>query len=509
MFTDKTKWFLLVAMSAALALIFINQTSIAVALPSIARELNLSYSKEQWVINIYALLLASCLILGGRLGDVFGHCKIFLVGIFLFCLSSLICGFVHNIDSLLAARAVQGVAAALMIPAASVIVVSSFPETERGRAVGIYVGLASIFLSLGPFIGGYITETFSWRWVFFINIPVGFIGFTLAIFTVPKLKAKKHKVLTDYPGFIMLLCTIVPLVFGITESIDHGLVSWYTFGFLLFSLFSFFVFIWVEQRAAAPLVDLSLFRNKTLSTCLIILFQDQAVIASMVFWMLFLQYAVALPPMTSGLLLVTATLPIMAAAPLAGYLRDLYGSILIIRIGSVLMGMGALWIGITCYKMIGVWLIPGFVLFGIGTPFVLTPSFATALSSVSFAQRGLTSGIISTGKQVGLTLGLAVIGAIIGHYYHFQMKAYLASHSAYQHLQPSDIDGVVSGLERSRVVIEHLPLELKQSLLTEAKAAFVHSFSAGMIFVALIILTTFCWTWRIPKPGHQVSESSE
>ncbi len=481
-------------MSAALSLVFIDQTAISVALPSIQREFNLSYTKVQWIINAYALVLVSTLIISGRLSDIITHRNTYLMGILLFCIMSLMCGYATTIDRLLLARCLQGLSGALMIPAASVIVVSSFPEEKRGRAMGIYVGLASIFLSVGPFIGGYVTETFGWRWVFWVNIPIGFTGFVFALFTVPKRKAVSRQFMTDFPGFITLLCTIVPFIFATIESVNRGIFSWLIIGLLLFSVTSFFVFIFIEKRVEKPLVDLTLFQNKIFSTCSYITLQDQFCLSMVVFFMLFLQYVIALTPTLSGLLLMTVTLPIFITAPLAGYLRDKIGFVTPIRLGIVLLAIGLLWIAIVNHKHNAMLLIPGFICVGAGAPFVLTISLTTALNSVAFSQRGAASGIIATFKHLGIVSGIAILGSVIGHFYHTKLAHFLQTNADYQQLSVADVDGILAGTVQTKTAIAHLSTAAQEQLVEGARAAYQYGFTVAAVFALIIVFLTIGWT---------------
>lgn len=494
------EWLVLISMAAALSLVFIDQTAISIALPTIQREFNLNYTDVQWVMNTYSLCLASTLIIGGRFGDRLTHRQTFQIGIIGFALGSIICGLTHSFGLLLAGRVIQGLSGAFMLPAASVTVINQFPESERGRAIGFYVGIASVFLALGPFIGGFVTQKLSWRWIFYINLPICLLGAGLARAVLQRQIANKQARITDFRGFLLILGSLAIFVTTLIESSRYGIFSPIVMAMLVVSIALCFLFFLHIQRVDNPVVDTKIFRNRTFSLCAWIMLQDQAVVVSITYWMLMLQYAYQKSPAFSGFLLMTCTLPIIVMAPTAGWCRDRFGHIPAIRIGAILMWLSSWWIGgVTYLDMPLLWLLPGFFFFGSGTPFVLATAMGTALSSIDYLSRGTASGITATGKQLGAALGLAIWGAIIGNIYFGHLAKILQSDSRFTGLTIDSLHGLLAGAGTAKEAIVHLPLAAQQRLMEQAQIAQRESFAVCMACVGSVAFISFLITWWLPS----------
>ena len=236
------KWWILLAMSSSLALVFIDQTALAVALPAIQRELNLSNSLSQWVINAYLLALSAIILLGGKIGDRLGHKRAFLAGVIVFITASTLAALAESGAWLITARAIQGIGAAFMMPSTNALVTNAFPAQERGKALGIYIALATIFLALGPLLGGFLTQVFSWRAVFWINFPIALISIILAISSVPTWR-RREKLNIDYLGFFISVIFISGFVLGFMEAPNWGWTSLPIMGLFLLSIISLITFI--------------------------------------------------------------------------------------------------------------------------------------------------------------------------------------------------------------------------------------------------------------------------
>ena len=248
------KWWILLAMSSSLALVFIDQTALAVALPAIQRELNLSNSLSQWVINAYLLALSAIILLGGKIGDRLGHKRAFLAGVIVFITASTLAALAESGAWLITARAIQGIGAAFMMPSTNALVTNAFPAQERGKALGIYIALATIFLALGPLLGGFLTQVFSWRAVFWINFPIALISIILAISSVPTWR-RREKLNIDYLGFFISVIFISGFVLGFMEAPNWGWTSLPIMGLFLLSIISLITFIGWEKKIPHPLVE--------------------------------------------------------------------------------------------------------------------------------------------------------------------------------------------------------------------------------------------------------------
>lgn len=493
------EWLILTSMAAALSLIFIDQTAISIALPTIQREFELDFTNAQWIMNAYALCLASTLTIGGRFGDRLSPQRTYYIGMVGFALGSLVCGLTSHFWLMLIGRVVQGLSGAFMLPAASVIVINHFPPAKRGRAIGFYVGIASMLLALGPFIGGFVTQQYSWRWIFFINLPISLLGISIAKTVIsthlPCKQVQRH----DYFGFLLLLTSLACFVTALIESNRYGFTSFLIIGLLSLSIVVFGFFIRHIRRVAYPIVTTRLFRNRIFTLCAWILLQDQAVVVSITFWMLILQYAYLKTPAFSGFLLMACTLPIIFMAPVAGYSRDRLGHKLTIRIGAILMSFSSWWIALIVYKDLPLWfLLPGFFFFGTGSPFVLSTALGSALSATHYGDRGVASGIASTAKQLGSAIGLAVWGAIIGNIYFSQLAKILHNDSQFAGLTIESLSGLLARSEPAMAVIAKMPVVAQQQLLMRAEAAQRYSFAICMGCVGLVAFVSFLMTWWLP-----------
>src|SRR5881227_66794 len=222
---ENKRWWTLGALCFALFMIMLDNTVVNVALPAIQRDLGISRSELEWTVAAYALTFASLLLTGGKLGDLVGRRKIFLLGVAIFTLSSLLCGLSSSAGELIAARAVQGVGAALMMPATLSIISATFAARERGMAIGIWAGVSAMALAIGPLLGGIITEHISWNWIFYVNVPIGVLGLITTVFVVPESRDTSHEQRLDVPGLVTSGIGLLALVYALIEGHSYGWTS--------------------------------------------------------------------------------------------------------------------------------------------------------------------------------------------------------------------------------------------------------------------------------------------
>lgn len=499
-FTEKNrKWWILLAMSSSLALVFIDQTALAVALPAIQRELNLSNSLTQWVINAYLLALSAIILLGGKIGDRLGHKRAFLFGVTVFVLASVLSALAESGGWLITMRAIQGIGGAFMMPSTNALVTNAFPDKERGKALGIYVALAAIFLALGPLLGGFLTQVFSWRAVFWINFPIALISIFLAISSVPGW-TRTEKLNIDWLGFFISILFISGFVLGFMEGPNWGWTSLSSISLFLFSTLSLVSFIVWENKTSNPLVELTLFKNLTFSILFSVLLIIQAVGIVFIFWAIFLQNVLYYTPLKAGLLLLPAMLPIIIMAPLGGHLRDKYGPTIPMFWGSLLVILSLIWIGIFCHHQTYPILFPGLLGFGIGMPLILSGIMVTVMNMVKVEQRGIASAILNCSRQFGTSIGLAVLAGLLGSLNKWQLGSFL-KHSAppFSSLQEYQIDGLLVQSDRAMQAVRHLSAQNLHLLKTAAAKAYTTSFSITMFVAALFGLITLTLVSKLPR----------
>jgi EmrB/QacA subfamily drug resistance transporter len=486
-------------MSSALALVFIDQTALAVALPAMQRELNLSNSLTQWIINAYLLAISATILLGGKIGDRLGHKRAFLFGVHVFVISSVLCALAESGAWLIIMRGIQGIGAAFMMPSTNTLVTNAFPDKERGKALGIYVALAAIFLALGPLLGGLLTQVFSWRAVFWINFPIALISIFLAFFSVPKWQ-RSEKLNLDWLGFFISILFISGFVLCFMEGPNWGWTSFSIIGLLLLSIVSLGVFILWENKISNPLVELDLFKNLTFSILFSVLLIIQAVGIVFVFWAIFLQNVLHFTPLKAGILLLPAMLPVIIMAPVGGYLRDKYGATLPMFSGALLIVSSIIWIGIfSPYQSYAI-LFPGLLGFGIGFPLTLSGIMVTVMNMVKVEQRGIASAILNCSRQFGISIGLAVFAGLLGSLNKWQLGSFL-KHSAapLSSLKEYQIDGLLVQSQRAMQAVSHLSQQSLQLLKTAAAKAYTSAFSITMFVAAFLALITLVLIFKIPR----------
>ena len=411
---ENRKWWTLGALCFALFMIMLDNTIVNVALPAIQHDLGISRSELEWTVAAYALTFASLLLTGGKLGDLFGRKRLFLVGVAIFTASSLFCGLSSGAGELIAARAVQGVGAALMMPATLSIITATFVPRERGMAIGIWAGVSAMALAIGPLLGGIITEHISWNWIFYVNVPIGVLGILTAIFVVPESKDTSHEQRLDLPGLLSSGIGLLALIYALIEGHAYGWSSGRIIGLFVVAAVALTVFVLLELHQRIPMLDLSLFRNGTFAGAnLVAILVTLAMFGIFVFFPIYMQTLRGWSPIQAGAALLPWTLMIVVLAPIAGKLSDKVGSRWLMAGGMTVVALCCLELSTVSLHSSFWHMLPGFVLGGIGMSFVMTPMSAAAMGAVSVDKAGVASGVLNTFRQVGVSLGIAVTGAII------------------------------------------------------------------------------------------------
>ncbi|HWV86526.1 MAG TPA: DHA2 family efflux MFS transporter permease subunit [Capillimicrobium sp.] len=423
------RWWVLVTMTGSLSMILIDQTVVSVALPTMQDELGLSTTGVQWVVNAYLLAIAVLVALGGRIGDLIGNERVFRIGAIVFVLASAACGLAQNEAWIIVARAVEGAGAALMTPSSGAIVMNAFSSDERGKAMGIYTGVSMVFLALGPLIGGALVEGIGWEAVFYVNLPVGTAMLVLAHITMPRERAPAPAGgRVDWPGVPLLIVGVGALVLGLMQSRAWGWDSPAVISLLIAAAVVLPLFVLWELRAREPLVQLRLFKSRNFSADNLVLAVVQfGTIGVSVFGAIWVQDVLGFGPITAGLSLLPLTIPLLLLAPATGKLYDRIGPRAPVAAGAFLVGVAFAWSAAVLHELSYGWIVPGYVLMGIGLALVMTPASTDAMNVADPALRGQASGVIQTMRQVGGTIGIAVLGTIISNVQHTQVSDWVAA----------------------------------------------------------------------------------
>jgi len=411
---ENRKWWTLGAMCFALFMLMLDNTVVNVALPSIQRDLHATLSGLEWTINAYTLTLAVLMVTGGRLGDIFGRRRMFLFGVVVFGLSSLIIGFAPNETVLVAFRAIQGVGAAFMMPATLSIITQAFPAEQRGMAIGTWAGVSAMALAIGPVLGGFLTESVSWRAIFFINPPIAVIAIAVTLFATRENRDETVGRAVDYPGIVTLTLSLTALVLALIEGNSWHWGSPRILGLFASAVVGLFAFVQIEMRSRAPIVNFSFFRSRSfLGSNLVAFFVTFAMFSQFFFLTLYLQNVLHYSPLQAGIRFLPSTVLIIIAGPIAGRLADRIGPRPLITLGLLIVS-GALFIQshITAHSGYGL-LLPGFVMMGIGMGLVMSPMSTAAMNSVDRTKAGVASGTLSMNRMIGGTFGVAVMGALV------------------------------------------------------------------------------------------------
>jgi EmrB/QacA subfamily drug resistance transporter len=411
---DNRKWWTLVAVSFGLFMIMLDNTVVNVALPSIRSDLGISISELEWVVNAYALTFGVLLLTGGKLADLLGRRRIFITGLVVFTGASLWCGLAGSAGSLIAARSVQGVGAAMMNPATLSIITATFPPRQRGTAIGIWAGVSALSLAIGPMVGGILTERVSWSWIFFVNIPVGILAILAARLFVDETRDTSREQHLDLPGLATSAVGLFALTYALIETNTHAWGSARVLGLLAIAVVALVAFVVVESRQRLPMLDLSLFRNPTFAGANATMALLGVAMFGVFFYnSLFIQNILGYSAIQTGATFLPMTLLIMFVAPMAGRFTDRVGPRWLMGAGMTLLTVSLLLFA-TLDASSTFWaILPGLLVGGVGMGITMAPTTAAAMSSVPVDKAGVGSAVINAMRQVGGSLGIAVMGTVI------------------------------------------------------------------------------------------------
>src|SRR3954466_12451211 len=408
-------WLVLVLVCLAQFMSILDAPIVNVALPSIQKDLGLSEANLQWIINAYTLVFGGFLLLGGRLGDLLGRKRLFLVGLVIFTSASLLDGLAQTEGMLIGARALQGLGAALISPAALSIISTTFAEgAERAKALGVWAAIAIGGSAVGLILGGLLTQAFSWPWIFFVNVPVGIVAFVLSLRLVPESRdAHAHRHL-DIGGAVTVTGGLMVLVYAIVKAETDGWTAPATIGFFVLAAVLLASFIVIELRSKAPLVRLSIFRIRSLSTANIVMFLVASGMFAMFFFnTLYIQRVLGYGPLKAGLAFLPFTAGIMVSAGIASTFAPRVGVRLVAGIGMGLTIVGMLLL--TQLPTDGTYVanvLPAIILSALGMGAVFMPLTLVATTGLHDEDQGLASGLFNTSQQIGGALGLAILSTL-------------------------------------------------------------------------------------------------
>ena len=413
--TDPRRWWALAAMSLAAFMTYLDNNIVNVAIPTIQRSLHLSVAGLEWVVSSYLLTLAGLLLVGGRLADVYGRRRLFLAGLAVFTLSSLAAGLAGTGGTLIASRAVQGIGAALLMPATLAIIMATFNDIkERTMAIGIWASAGALALATGPVLGGLISQHVRWGWIFLINVPVGVITFAIAARNVRESREPSPVRRLDLPGLVTSAVTLFALTYALIEGNVRGWTSPLILGAFALAAAAMVAFLAIESRTAHPMVDLTMFRSREFSggtgTMMIWAF---GILGIYFFTSLYLQQTLGFSPLKAGLAFVPMALCVAVFAIIAPQVGARAGAHRTVAFGMLLMVIGLILFARLGLQATYTSLLPGFMLFGAGAGLMNVPLTNSVMAATPAARAGVASALLNASREVAGLLGITVIGAVL------------------------------------------------------------------------------------------------
>jgi EmrB/QacA subfamily drug resistance transporter len=478
------KWWTLIAVCVAIFMLLLDITVVNVALPSIQRDLHSSFSDLQWVVNAYALTLAALLLTGGSVADLIGRRRVFAAGLVVFTCSSAVCGLSSSPLMLNLARAVQGVGGALMFATSLALIAEAFHGRERGIAFGVFGAVTGAAVAVGPVLGGIITTGIGWKWIFFVNVPIGLAAVALTLTQVTESRDPNARGV-DWLGLVSFSSALFLLVFALTQGNEKGWGSTLILSFLIGAAALLVFFVAAERTQSRPMLDLSLFRRPAFTGASVVAFTlSSSIFAMFLYLTLYVQDVLGFGALQAGLRFLPVTLLSFAVAPVAGRLSVRMPVRLLLGTGLLLVSGGLL--AMTAVDATSGWttLIPGFVLAGAGIGMINPPLASTAIGVVHHSRSGMASGINSTFRQVGIATGIAGLGAVFQHEVVHSTTSALAASGQAQAVRSAAHGQLPAILQSGEVG------KLTRSLSPAAQAALSHSFKLGFTdaFTSILLI---------------------
>jgi len=480
------RWWTLTAVCLGTFMLLLDITIVNVALPAIQKDLNSTFSDLQWVVDAYALTLAASLLTSGSVADMYGRRRLYLIGLALFTVASLLCGVATDTLFLQLSRGLQGVGGAIMFAVSLALLADAFRGKDRGIAFGVWGAITGLAVAIGPLVGGALTSGLSWRWIFFVNLPIGAGAIVITIRQVHESR-DPHPRRPDWIGFATFTAALAFLVFALIESGEKGFTDSLVLGCFAAAAVLLVAFLTAELTGRHPMFDLGLFRKPTFSGGLIAAFGLSASIFSMLLYLtIYLQDVLGYSPFATGLRLLTISGGILVVAAIAGRLSSIVPVRLLIGPGLILVAVSLLLLRGLDASSSWTHLVPGFVLGGIGVGLINPPLASTAVGVVEPSRAGMASGINSTFRQVGIATGIALLGSL------FASRVHTAAASAFSAVpglgdRAHQVGAALTNGQLGNTLAK-LPPSLRAPIADAARGAFTSGLNDILLVAAVIAL---------------------
>jgi EmrB/QacA subfamily drug resistance transporter len=411
--TSTRKWWILLAVGLGTFMTALDASVANITLPILRIYFNSTVASVEWVVTIYLLLVSGVLLSFGRLGDLKGHKIVYVAGFGIFVVASGLCGIANSVSALVAARAIQAIGGSMLYANSSAIITAAFPQNERGKALGLMAMMTYLGLTVGPSLGGWLTDLFSWRAVFYINLPVGLTAMLLSIQNIPLDHNKGNSEKFDIPGALVFLVGLTSLMLALNRGEEWGWSSPLILLLLVGSLVFLYVFVRMELLRSSPMLDLSLFHNRLFSTATVSALLNYICLYHIIFLMpFFLIGGRGYSASQAGIYLTIQPLMMAISAPISGALSDKIGSRLLSTLGMLGMALGLFMLSqLTAVTPIPLLLL-SLGIFGLGTGIFISPNNNALMSSAPKNRQGIASGVLATARSCGMVVGVGLAAAV-------------------------------------------------------------------------------------------------
>ena len=479
---ESAKNWVLAATILGSSLASITTSAVNVALPNLQNALGTTLVNAQWVVNSYTLFLASLILLGGSLGDHYGRKRVYMLGTFIFGAASVWSGLAPGVGQLIAARSLQGVGAALLTPGSLALISANFPKSERGKAIGLWSGFTAITTAAGPVLGGFITDTLSWRWVFLMVVPVALLMLMITWWRVPESKDDEVAGSLDYLGTVFVTLGLAGITFGLLHSSNTSWTNPLVLAALLLGIALVGLFIWTEMRVSGPLLPLGLFESSSFAGAnLLTLFLYAGLGGALFFLPYHFQSVQGFSATNTGLALLPMIVLMTLLARWAGGLVDRVGARLPLIVGPAIAAVGFALLALPGQSA-NYWLtfFPALLVLGLGLAVSVAPLTTTVMNAVPTHQAGTASGVNNAAARLANLLAVAVFGVLILLVFNPQLSSRLAGLEL-----PQDAVQTITA-QRSELVNLNIPNDLSTPQQTEVRSAVNGAFVSGFRFVTLV-----------------------
>jgi EmrB/QacA subfamily drug resistance transporter len=485
--TAAQKRLVLVAAILGTTVVTVDSTVVNIALPAIADDLGGGLAGQQWTSNAYLVTLGSLLLIGGSLGDLFGERRVFALGTALFGVTSLFCAVAPTIELLVLSRALQGVAGALLTPAALAVIVAAFPPGERGKAVGAWTAWGGIGTVLGPVVGGQLVDAASWRWIFAINIPIVLITLFLVFRAVPEGRGRDPEAKVDVVGAALCAFGLAGMTFGLIEQPLRGWGDPAVFGTLVGGAVLFISFLVWESRTPHPMLPLGLFKRRNFAIGNVQTFSMYGGLGLLFFFLiLFLQQVAGYDALEAGSASIPVTIVMFLLSMRFGALADKYGPRFFMGVGPLVAALGLAWfLRLDADVDYLTDLLPGLLVFSVGLAMTVAPLTATVLADADEANAGIASGVNNAIARVASLVAIAAVGAVVASAFGSALRDELGSQ-----LNRPEVAGAVEEAEQqplSDVEVPDAPPPVQREVSEAAESASVDAFRVGIAIATVLV----------------------